>query len=799
LTFDGARFGRSVAGARALLRPVRPRGSGVAPAGVLLDVAAVETIVPPPPAAPSAAPAPATPAGPPRTGAPVAPHRRPLVVRTDTAELMRADAEVRWSPPEPRLPPVPPVGMSWTPERGFRLPGADPAGRRVHRSRAHVEATGPDESAARPGDVEQSQPPLRYLPAAGPRHTAEARPAPPPDVVAAVAVATGVHVGDAVIDRSPAVTEQADELGALAFTRDGVVHLPPDLGPLDDPAVRSVLAHELTHVAQRRRRGGDVPAEGSPEGLALEAEARRVQGDVHTGRPVVPAFRRRHPGARREGPVGVQRLTADEDPYAWQDRPDVREAAEARALWGDRGWSRTGAGARAEADTARERHREFEVSDKARLERKRRDRWDELEAEAVREAHTEAAREEREYEGLTRADLLALRAQLDDEMPFEFGFPPGIDPYPGPPLPEPTEEERRRELSSSRIRRSTGRGRAPLGGTRTRRAPVIGGPGRGRGLRSLRGTEESRYEWQEREPSDREALGALFGGSILGSLFGMTVTDTDEKASRERAEKDRLDDLLGQRKTREQNLRHMSLQRHRTEAVREQPEVPAEGSTAPPSPFPIALSDDEINDIRAQVDEEMPLEFHALRAEDYLSRRDHTQIDALGNIGELTVDRPASPAPAPPSPPPAERTTTTPAPVPATPGQPAARAPAPPSPAAAAVPTTAPAATPPAPPDAPVAPAVAATPAVTATTDPGGGAALAGAAAGAAVTTGVGRLLDDGDAHDADELMARRVFAAATDIDLDSLTRRLYSRIRRELRTELIVDRERSGSLADMR
>jgi hypothetical protein len=38
-----------------------------------------------------------------------------------------------------------------------------------------------------------------------------------------------------------------------------------------------------------------------------------------------------------------------------------------------------------------------------------------------------------------------------------------------------------------------------------------------------------------------------------------------------------------------------------------------------------------------------------------------------------------------------------------------------------------------------------------------------------------------------------------SELDLDRLTRRLWLRIRRELRTELLIDRERAGVLADMR
>ena len=54
-------------------------------------------------------------------------------------------------------------------------------------------------------------------------------------------------------------------------------------------------------------------------------------------------------------------------------------------------------------------------------------------------------------------------------------------------------------------------------------------------------------------------------------------------------------------------------------------------------------------------------------------------------------------------------------------------------------------------------------------------------------------------APDADELEAGRIFSAATDLDLELLSRRLWSRIRRQIRSELLIDRERAGVLADVR
>src|SRR4029453_18469501 len=80
------------------------------------------------------------------------------------------------------------------------------------------------------------------------------------------------------------------------------------------------------------------------------------------------------------------------------------------------------------------------------------------------------------------------------------------------------------------------------------------------------------------------------------------------------------------------------------------------------------------------------------------------------------------------------------------------------------------------------------------------------AAAGAVIGHQLAEHFDHGQhegAHDdsyaLDEEHAGRIFAAASEVDIDNLSRRLWSRIRREMRTELLVDRERAGSLADIR
>ena len=96
---------------------------------------------------------------------------------------------------------------------------------------------------------------------------------------------------------------------------------------------------------------------------------------------------------------------------------------------------------------------------------------------------------------------------------------------------------------------------------------------------------------------------------------------------------------------------------------------------------------------------------------------------------------------------------------------------------------------------------------VTSVPQPAGGSALATVAGSvasvgaAAVATGLTQLLNrvaNDESYGGDEL-AETVIDSLTEIDLDKLTRRLYGRIRRELRSELLIDRERAGSLADIR
>lgn len=116
----------------------------------------------------------------------------------------------------------------------------------------------------------------------------------PDDLRTIMRAAYGDDVGDQVVHRGPDVTEEARQLGARAFARDGEVFVPIEAGPLDEAPAKSFLAHELTHLAQQRRRTTPLPAEGSVEGLVLEAEAQRAE-----------RFVRGDPGAPAPGPMSA--------------------------------------------------------------------------------------------------------------------------------------------------------------------------------------------------------------------------------------------------------------------------------------------------------------------------------------------------------------------------------------------------------------------------------------------------------------------------------------------------------------
>ena len=111
---------------------------------------------------------------------------------------------------------------------------------------------------------------------------------PPADLAAAIQNSYGVDVSATPIHRGPAATARAATLSAKAFTERGEVFLPDQLGPLTTPTARAGLAHELTHVAQQRILGADLPAEWTPAGQALEQHAVAAENHVRTGQQMTP-------------------------------------------------------------------------------------------------------------------------------------------------------------------------------------------------------------------------------------------------------------------------------------------------------------------------------------------------------------------------------------------------------------------------------------------------------------------------------------------------------------------------------
>ncbi len=181
-------------------------------------------------------------------------------------------------------------------------------------------ASKPEEPAARTHSlVFQREPALpHWAPAEPPRphtpahtaHSARAQPAPhpPAPLVSRRAMARVQRAAEEVpqavrveverrlrtdlsgtrIHRGGESDDAARDLRARAFTLDREIHVPSHHGPLHAGAARSLVAHELVHVAQQRRLGGSLPGEDSPAGRALEAEALTVEAGLSGAPPAAP-------------------------------------------------------------------------------------------------------------------------------------------------------------------------------------------------------------------------------------------------------------------------------------------------------------------------------------------------------------------------------------------------------------------------------------------------------------------------------------------------------------------------------
>ena len=72
------------------------------------------------------------------------------------------------------------------------------------------------------------------------------------------------------VHRGAAANELAESLQARAFTHEGDIYLPSSAGPLGSTTARRLVAHEMTHVAQQRTFGRNLPEESSSRGQELE-------------------------------------------------------------------------------------------------------------------------------------------------------------------------------------------------------------------------------------------------------------------------------------------------------------------------------------------------------------------------------------------------------------------------------------------------------------------------------------------------------------------------------------------------
>ena len=129
----------------------------------------------------------------------------------------------------------------------------------------------------------------------------------PGEVRAALRDVLGLDIGDRLVHRGPAVSAEAQGMGAQAFTREGQVFIADEVGPLDQAKGKSTLAHELTHAAQQVVYGAP-PDEGSLAGQMLEAQAQRVEqyvrGDGGATKPTPDLLHARpRPGTDQSEPT----------------------------------------------------------------------------------------------------------------------------------------------------------------------------------------------------------------------------------------------------------------------------------------------------------------------------------------------------------------------------------------------------------------------------------------------------------------------------------------------------------------
>ena len=123
--------------------------------------------------------------------------------------------------------------------------------------------------------------------------------------------AAPVSASPVKVHRGTVASEMAETLDAKAFTHQGEIYLPPSAGPMGSPTARSLIAHEMTHVAQQRAYGSRLPQEHTSHGQDLEQKA--AAAERHPDLPLAqPPARATEPTEHKaEDMAAAQRKPSD--------------------------------------------------------------------------------------------------------------------------------------------------------------------------------------------------------------------------------------------------------------------------------------------------------------------------------------------------------------------------------------------------------------------------------------------------------------------------------------------------------
>ncbi|MET7390779.1 DUF4157 domain-containing protein [Streptomyces sp. NPDC005529] len=99
----------------------------------------------------------------------------------------------------------------------------------------------------------------------------------PPAVAASFRATYSSDVSRVPVFRGSEAASEARSRNTRAFSRGGAVFLPEEEGPLNGPRALPLLGHELMHVVQQRSMGAALPHPHTPQGRALENQARAAE------------------------------------------------------------------------------------------------------------------------------------------------------------------------------------------------------------------------------------------------------------------------------------------------------------------------------------------------------------------------------------------------------------------------------------------------------------------------------------------------------------------------------------------